>query len=599
MENLSVHVDANTGPFEEAHDWLYKPGANVNVADNGEGKTWLGRLLCLLASAKVPSSLFRVNDDATGASLVARMTFGRAEIRAQKDGTPKISNAGTLPPVEGLPDPISVLITGNHYTTPWAALKARVSALLRWIGIDSDEHSILRLLGDSPRMEDLSFSRKGDLGEVADAIRKACHKKRQEAELAEAQQRESLAGLEGQKVAILGSFQESEVSTLTPTTAEIQGALTWARDSLASLRQRRNSGLEEEARRSQVRGSLGERPDTATQEAELAVAIERLEELKRLHGDASIRAKLADTVVESQVGAESEAVAAAALALRNIAEWPARVKASVMEGSAPRWGQGLDAAKEEALRLVLALEGALRFNPGALQIALRDAEAVRAEVSRLHREIGDADTAKIEAYERLAAAKRAVATYNDTAAKLAAPLEIPAEVEIQIATDRVTSLEVDLAKHRTAEKYQRLSAQLELARKELEAREELVKFWASQNDQVWVRLADLTNEKLQSEVIRVCGEEVQIFVDDRWISIADSNEVSEGQVVAACYDLMLDRREEKIIVIEKSTPIGPSLLESIGRKARDKGIILIMESAYGAVPGKYSVDYYPAAQEVA
>src|SRR5215211_7579628 len=104
---LPVVVEPGVGPFTDGLELVLLPGVNVLRAENGFGKSLLLRLLGLFARQRLSMGDVAINDEATG--LEVGVSFGAARMVARRGAKPKVFNKESLPPIEGLPEPISTL----------------------------------------------------------------------------------------------------------------------------------------------------------------------------------------------------------------------------------------------------------------------------------------------------------------------------------------------------------------------------------------------------------------------------------------------------------------------------------------------------------
>ena len=104
---LPLEVEA-AGPFQEATKvGIIRPGVNLLRARNGWGKTSLMRMLVAFAKKQLKTGDVTVNDERTGST--AKVQFGPASMRAKLGRRPAREGHEQLPPIEGLPEPISSL----------------------------------------------------------------------------------------------------------------------------------------------------------------------------------------------------------------------------------------------------------------------------------------------------------------------------------------------------------------------------------------------------------------------------------------------------------------------------------------------------------
>lgn len=268
--SLELKVEA-AGPFETARTiGRIEPGVNLLKAPNGAGKTTLMRILGLFAKQKLAVGDLEVNDQCT--ESVARVTFGGATMSARIGRVPARSGHEALPAIEGLPEPILSLETGDHRKGDAAAFRARLAALLKWVGIEAVDELRAELAGGDPKLrawaktEGVEFD---DLIEYATKLRTFAHKCRREREEAKAELEKGLASLEGKRDAILATAGVAE-ETLDglPPADEAREEYSRTRDALRTAESRRQAGLEEAERREKLRSTLGERPDTEVAQAE-------------------------------------------------------------------------------------------------------------------------------------------------------------------------------------------------------------------------------------------------------------------------------------------------------------------------------------------
>ena len=593
---LPVIVEPGTGPFRDGLSLELRPGVNLLRAENGAGKSLLMRWIALFAKQRFQVGDLTVTDGMTG--VEAQIRVGSASITCRQGAKPKAIGADTLPPIEGVPDPIALLISGNHRTGERPAFKARLGALLTWTGLQSDAELIALLIGSDPDLVRLCRQIKpgDDLTDVAEMIRKTCYELRGEAEVKAGLEQSRLDGLLGRKVEIIGPFSETELIQISPEVADAERLQSECLQALGSIRAKRAAMLAEDARRNQARATLGDRPEVAGDEERLKVANSAV--LGASDALAGTRAVLAGMSLPRDL---EKLVANYEDALRQAyeqwAENAETINAAWSDGYAgtPVFFQATEKNVDLAAKL---LDARQRITAPREQLAAAEEERKQAHDGLTAAEwaLKQAEIDRDEAKEALRQAIARRDAYDATKASLDEPLAIPEEELVTQAEESLAAATRTVEAHRAALKLREVLALIGSAEESLKAAKLRVAFYEEEPDHVWSRLAQVVNLRLKSDIIRVEGDEIQVRVEGIWRDIADKDRVSEGIRHAACYDLLLQhRRGHRVILIEDSTPVGPARLEELGRQAEAKGIILVLETPVGATAGQYEVLHYPEA----
>jgi len=186
---------------------------------------------------------------------------------ARQGAVPRRSGADALPPIEGIPDPIRILSTGDDMKGDEAAFKARLKALLVWTGIEADESSIAELLGSGLELDGFHPD-DGDLIQAATEIRAEIHRRRRVAEIEVEDSVSKRALLADHKESAIGEFDEEEVLAARGCdVAEARQLADAMNQELTLLQAKRAMGLSEQARREEARWTLGPRPKVADHRA--------------------------------------------------------------------------------------------------------------------------------------------------------------------------------------------------------------------------------------------------------------------------------------------------------------------------------------------
>ena len=592
---LPVVIEPGTGPFRDGLSFDLIAGANLLKWENGVGKSTAMRLIGLFAKQRLSVGDLTVTDDLTG--MTAEIRVGAASIRARQGQKPKAIGRETLPPIEGLPDVIRVLATGDHRKGTRPAFKARLGALLAWVGLGSDADLIDLLIGRDAAVREAcrGLAAPGDdLVEAAEEIRKGIYGLTRTAAEALQAQSDRHNILAGRKAEALGTFPEDEISRIVPEVEASELRHSKLLQELGSIQARRESALAEESRRSQLRDGLGDRPGTLAEEGALALATTRVSEAKKLE-DAQ-RERLAGLSREEDL---EERVAEAGLRLsRKKWESDCRAVATILDDSIAYTGdtlkRALDNTHESGAALLATYQGMKEPLARQQEVAAERA-AVLSNLQEAMKAREKAVADQSAADQALRAAQERQARWDRVKAEISQPISIPSEESVTEAEEKVRIAANLLAAHRAAVKYREIMAKMAQSQEAMVELKDRVDFLEAEPNQVWSRLAQAVNLRLKSDLIRVEGEEIQIkATGDEWRDIADTDRVSEGIRHAVCYDLLLAHRVgSRVILIEDSTAVGPARLEELGAKARESGVILVLETPIGAVKGFYAVEHFP------
>lgn len=594
---LPVTIEPGTGPFRDGLSFDLIAGANLLKWENGVGKSTAMRLIALFAKQRLSVGDLTVTDDLTG--MTAEIRVGAASIRARQGQKPKAIGRETLPPIEGLPDVIRVLATGDHRKGTRPAFKARLGALLAWVGLGSDADLIDLLIGRDAAVREAcrGLAAPGDdLVEAAEEIRKGIYGLTRTATEALQAQTDRHNILAGRKVEALGSFSEDDISRIAPDVEASELRHSKLLQELGSIQARRESALAEESRRSQLRDGMGDRPGTVAEEGALALATTQVSEAKKF--EAGQRDRLAGLSREEDM---EDRVAEAGLRLDATRQkWQAdcRTVATILDDSIKYTSETLqramDNTHESGAALLVAYQGMKEPLARQQEVATERAAVLSTlqEAIKAHEKVVADQSAADQA---LRAAQERQARWDRVKTEISQPIAVPSEDAVAEAEEKVRTAANLLAAHRAAVKYREIMSKIAQSQESMLGLRERVDFLEAEPDEVWSRLAQAVNLRLKSDLIRVEGEEIQIkATDGEWRDIADTDRVSEGIRHAVCYDLLLAHRVgSRVILIEDSTAVGPARLEELGAKARESGVILVLETPIGAVKGVYAVEHFP------
>lgn len=538
----------NVGPLRGERLIGYVPhGWSDVLGHNGAGKTRLVSALVALPLPKLgPDGLSRTDGES-----ITSIAFGAASLTIEEresatGGKSKLHvdrrSVDSEGPITKLPDPIEVLVTGDHRVSDAAAWRARLEALVQFCPVAVTEDR-LRVLAGSPLpspdddLADWLLARHqrepfGSMIDAADALAGS----RGELNARAKRQEQSAEGLlheaSGIKGALRATLEAAARGLGIDTSDEV--AMTQLEQQLANANGRADSG-----RLARAEASVREL-QVAKQQAE--DRRRQIMELRIQHGDRpgdeleAANAELA--LAESRLNAERAAYATATAG----ASAPPEVNPRIAE---------IKLAIQELEReaRALAAEDQAAF--------IRRGKEASAALSRCRADVEQAERDRAAANTQRDVAIRRCNTWDEVAAVLARPLpESPSEDAIRQAEQ-----ELALARHADgvgthAETWQRRALEHSRAQLSYDRMAEHAKALRSDVMAAWGRLGQAINDALPAQLIRI-GADGEILVrhedGERWYDVADDVRLSSGRLRVAMLELFLARTApgSNVIVLEE------------------------------------------------